>query len=224
MSLLFEERPSDSPYIESVTAGCTLGAGSTIRPAEVHWHLVLVKQAGNVQALAVGPLSTAGVASWGAGAEILWIKFRLGVFMPHLPTRDLRDAETVLPAAGRRSFWLKGAARKIPDFENVETFVERLAQEEVLVLDPVVQAALHEQARGVPSRTVRHRFLQAAGLSQSYIEQFERAQYAAHLLEQGTPILDTVYEAGYFDQPHLTRALKRFTGRTPGQQLAHPAL
>jgi methylphosphotriester-DNA--protein-cysteine methyltransferase len=37
------------------------------------------------------------------------------------------------------------------------------------------------------------------------------------LLRQGASILDTVYQAGYFDQPHLTRALKRFTGQTPAQ-------
>jgi AraC-like DNA-binding protein len=28
---------------------------------------------------------------------------------------------------------------------------------------------------------------------------------------------DVVYEAGYFDQPHLTRALKHFIGQTPAQ-------
>ncbi len=30
-------------------------------------------------------------------------------------------------------------------------------------------------------------------------------------------ILDTVERAGYFDQPHLTRSLKRFIGQTPAQ-------
>jgi methylphosphotriester-DNA--protein-cysteine methyltransferase len=38
-----------------------------------------------------------------------------------------------------------------------------------------------------------------------------------HALEQGMPIRDTVFEAGYFDQPHLTRALKHFIGQTPAQ-------
>jgi len=37
------------------------------------------------------------------------------------------------------------------------------------------------------------------------------------LLRQGASIPDTVYEAGYFDQPHLTRALIRFTGQTAAQ-------
>jgi AraC-like DNA-binding protein len=36
-------------------------------------------------------------------------------------------------------------------------------------------------------------------------------------LKQGVSILDTVYEAGYFDQAHLTRSLKHLIGQTPAQ-------
>jgi methylphosphotriester-DNA--protein-cysteine methyltransferase len=64
---------------------------------------------------------------------------------------------------------------------------------------------------------VRHRFLQATGLTQGHIRQVERAKRAAELLRQGSSISDTVYEAGYFDQPHLTRSLKRWIGSTPAQ-------
>ncbi|MGH8246026.1 MAG: helix-turn-helix domain-containing protein, partial [Gammaproteobacteria bacterium] len=87
----------------------------------------------------------------------------------------------------------------------------------LLVSDPVVNAALQDQLPEMPSRTVRHRFLRATGLTQSYIRQVKRAQHAAALLEQGLSILDTVHEAGYFDQPHLTRSLRQFVGRTPAQ-------
>jgi len=87
----------------------------------------------------------------------------------------------------------------------------------VLVRDPVVNAALQGQLQDTPSRTVRHRFLRATGLTQSHIHQFERAKRAAALLEQGVSILDTVHEAGYFDQPHLTRSLKHLIGQTPAQ-------
>lgn len=222
MSLWHEERLSDSPYLETVTRGCTLSDGSTIRPAEIHWHMVLVKHPGGTQLLVVGPLSQSGVASWGAGAEILWIKFRLGTFMPHLPTRKIRDSEAALPEACSQSFWLKGAAWQYPDFENVETFVERLVREDVLVCDPLISSALQRQPPELPPRTMRHHFLRATGLTCSHIKQFERARQAASLLQQGTSILDTVYEAGYFDQPHLTRSLKRFLGYTPAQ-LAIPA-
>jgi methylphosphotriester-DNA--protein-cysteine methyltransferase len=38
-------------------------------------------------------------------------------------------------------------------------------------------------------------------------------------LQQGKSILDTVHEAGYFDQAHMTKALKYFMGQTPTQIL-----
>jgi hypothetical protein len=36
-------------------------------------------------------------------------------------------------------------------------------------------------------------------------------------LTQGVSILDTVHEAGYFDQAHLTRSLRHFIGQTPAR-------
>ncbi|RIK42159.1 MAG: AraC family transcriptional regulator [Chloroflexi bacterium] len=218
MIINFAERLSDSPYVETIAHGHTASDGSAIRPAESHWHMVLVRQQkNNAQLLVVGPWSTAGVAAWGADAEILWIKFRLGVFMPHLPVRNILDAETPLPGATSRSFWLKSAAWQFPAYETVETFVGRLMREEVLVYDPVIHAVLQDQPAAISPRTVRHRFLQATGLTQSQIRQIERAQQAAALLRQGVSILDTVYELDYFDQPHLTRSLKRWVGHTPAQ-------
>lgn len=134
------------------------------------------------------------------------------------------DVETPLPEASSQSFWLKGSAWQFPDYENADTFVDRLVRDEVLVRDPVVTASLHGQLPEMSARTVRHRFLRSTGLTQSHISQFHRAQQAAALLRQGTSILNTVYEAGYFDQPHLTRSLKQFIGYTPAQimQLGQP--
>jgi AraC-like DNA-binding protein len=220
MTLLFEARAADSPYIDTVVRGCTFGAGAPVRPAELHWHMVFVRHSGKTQLLIVGPWTTAGVASWDGEAEILWIKFKLGTFMPHLPTNQFLNRETPLPEASGNDFWLKNTAWELPNYENAETFVQRLAHDDLLVRDPIVTAALNNQLRPntVAPRTVRHRFLRATGLTQKHIEQVQRAQRAAALLEQGTSILDTVHEAGYFDQPHLTRSLKRYIGKTPAQQ------
>ena len=217
MSLIYEERSSDSPYVETITCGRTASDGSSIRPAEIHWHMVFVREKGRVHPLVVGPWTTAGVASWAEGAEILWIKFKLGVFMPHLPARNFLDTETILPEAAGQSFWLNSSAWQFPDYENADTFVDRLIRDDMLVNDPLVTAALQDELPQVPSRTVRHRFLRATGQSQSHIRQMKRAQRAEVLLQQGLSILDTVYEAGYYDQPHLTRSLKQFIGYTPAQ-------
>lgn len=217
MGFVYEARTSDSPYVETVTHGFTAGEGSTIRPAEYHWHMVFVKINGRVLPIVTGPLTTSGIVPFTEGVQILWIKLKLGTFMPHLPTANFMDTETTLPGASANSFWLKSSAWQFPDYENADTFVDRLVRDNVLAHDPIVNAVLQDQLPDMPSRTVRHRFLRATGLPQGHIRQMKRAQQAATLLQQGLSILDTVDEAGYFDQPHLTRSLKQFIGYTPAQ-------
>ena len=219
MTLLVDQRLSDSPYIAAVMQGQSLQDGSSIRPAEICWHMVFVRTQGNFRPLLVGPLTTAGVAAWAEGGEILWVKFKPGVFMPHLPFDHLLDRETALPEGTGQSFWLKSSTWQLPTYENVETFIKRLVREEVLVCDPVVSTVLNDQPHDLAPRTVRHRFQRATGLSPKQIQQVVRAQQAAALLQQGVSILDTIYEAGYYDQPHLTRALRQWVGYTPAQIL-----
>lgn len=217
MSIFSETRFSDSPLVESITYGRTAGDGSTIRPAESHWHMVFVKESGRTHAIVVGALPAAGAVSWGEGAEILWVKFKLGTFMPHLPPRNFLNSETMLPKASSQSFWLRGAAMAFPDFENVDIFLHRLAREQTLVHDSSIRAALENPLDDISPRTLRHRFLRATGLTQTQIRQMHRAQRAERLLQQGVSILDTVEAAGYFDQPHLTRSLKQWIGHTPAE-------
>ena len=59
--------------------------------------------------------------------------------------------------------------------------------------------------------------MHTTGLTQKTAAQIERARLASTLILRGMPLPDVVYEAGYFDQPHLTRSLKRFIDRTPAQ-------
>lgn len=222
MSIVFEERLSDSSLIASVTRGETVQDGSALRPAINDWHMIFVRHRGSLRPLLVGPKTTAGIASWEAGAEILWIRFKPGTFMPGLPFKTLVNEETLLPEASSRSFWLKGSTWQIPDFDHAETFVEKLERDGVLVQDPLVRAVLAQGRNDAPERTVRHRFSQAIGLSQTHVRQVERAREAAAFLRQGVSIPDTVYLAGYADQPHLTRALKKWIGYTPAQLLRQP--
>lgn len=224
MTLIFEERPSDSPYVETVTHGYTVGSSHVIRPAESNWHMVFVKYEGNHLPIVTGPLSSSGNVKFTEGAEIVWIRFKLGVFMPHMPNRDMIDSETVLPDASSKSFWLNSASWQFPDYENIETFIDRLVRDEVLVFDTLIDDTLQNRLPDVSQRTVRHRFLQSTGLSQNTIFQMQRAQLAQHLLQSGQSILDTVYEAGYYDQPHLTRSLKQYIGYTPAQIIQMNAL
>ena len=138
--------------------------------------------------------------------------------MPHLPLKTLLDRQdATLPEASSNSFWLHGSAWELPTFENADVFVERLIRQGILVRDPVVEAAMQGHTPDMSIRSVQYRFVQATGLTHKTIQQIERARFAVSLLEQGTPISDTSFELGYFDQAHLTNSLKRFVGRTPAQ-------
>jgi methylphosphotriester-DNA--protein-cysteine methyltransferase len=112
---------------------------------------------------------------------------------------------------------LNGSSCQFFVFDNADTFFDHLVRQGLLVHDPVVTAALQNQPQVVSRRTVRRRFSQATGLSPGYIHQIERARQAADLLREGVSILDTVFQAGYADQSHLTRSLKHFLGETPAQ-------
>lgn len=220
MSFISEERQSDSPYVAMVMRGRTASAGTAMRPAECHWHMVVVSYEGTTRLVVSGPWTEAGVLTYPEGVELLWIKFALGTFLPDMPARNQLDREIPLPEAAYHSFLLNNSSWQLPSYENVETFVERLVRDDALVRDPVVSAVLRDQPLELASRTVRHRFKLATGLTRSHIHQVERAQHAEALLRQGVSIADTVYQAGYFDQPHLTRSLKRCIGHTPAEIVA----
>ena len=72
-------------------------------------------------------------------------------------------------------------------------------------------------AGGMPdvgTRSVQRRVAAVTGLTQGSIRQIERARQAAILLGEGASPLDAVNRLGYYDQPHLSRSLRRFIGRT----------
>jgi AraC-like DNA-binding protein len=152
-------------------------------------------------------------------AEFFGINFQLGAFMPRWPTSELVDLGVELEEVSSNSFWFHGSLWEFPTFENADSFIARLVREEYLVYDPVVDATLQSQPQEISMRSVQRRFLRATGLTHGAFCQIERAKEAASLLEQGVSILDTVDQVGYADQPHLTRSLKRFVGRTPAEIL-----
>lgn len=224
MAISFEERPSDSPLIEQIWRSSSTTSGPFISTANVYWMMVVWCCRGKTNVTIRGPETVATTAYALQHAfnddetSYLGIVFKPGIFMPHLPPGIVADRKDInLPQGAGKSFWLYGSTWELPTFDNVDTFVTRLTRTDMFVQDPVVAAALQGQAAGLTQRAVQKRFLRATGISHNAFRQIERANEAARLLQQGTSILDTVYSLGYFDQPHLTRSLKRFMGQTPAQ-------
>jgi hypothetical protein len=179
--------------------------------------MVVTRCRGKVFLTLRGPETKATVAQCPADGEWLGVRFTLGTFVPHLMPGDLSDRRDVtLPGATAHSFWLQGSAWDYPTFSNAETFVTRLARQGLIVRHSIVDRMLDRDPHTLSLRTAQRRFLQATGLTHRAVRQIERARYAANLLKQGVSILDTVHEAGFFDQAHLTRSVKYLVGQTPG--------
>ncbi len=215
MSTIFEGRRSDSPYIDMIWRGHIGPNYAPVCPADVRWNLLFTKYQGQVNVSVEGATTQYVPKTQPEGMEFLVIKFELGVYLPYIPAGTLVNTDAHLPNGASQKFWLNGSTWQFPDFENVETFVGQLLRAGTLVQEPVVNAVLHNEEPYVSTRTVRRRFLHTTGLTPKTITQIERAQQAVALLEQGVSILDTVYQVGYADQPHLTRSLRRFYGDTP---------
>jgi AraC-like DNA-binding protein len=193
-------------------------AGTFTSAAVSSWEIVITTFNGKTMITARGPETKASEADFPAEAEFFGITFKLGTFMPHLPVRTLLDRQdATLPEAASHSFWLRGSTWELPTFENADVFVDRLVRQGILVRDPVVEAAIQGRTPDMSVRSLQYRFLQATGLTHKTIQQIERARSAVKLLEYGTPISDTAFKLGYFDQAHLTNSLKRFIGKTPTQ-------
>lgn len=221
MDLTCEERLSDSPFIDRVWRNHSDESGSFISMAQPLWGMVITRFQDRSILTVRGPETKATAAHCPADAEFIGIQFKPGTIMSTMPARMLMDRHDInLPEAGSKSFWLNGSAWQFFDYENVETFVDWLVRDGLLIYDPLVSAVLRGRPVATSLRTVQRRFLQATGMTYSTLNQIERARYATTLLKQGTSILDTVHEAGYADQPHLTRSLKLLIGQTPAQLLS----
>ncbi|MBV9511257.1 MAG: helix-turn-helix domain-containing protein [Caulobacteraceae bacterium] len=184
--------------------------------AEPNLELVIARMEGRALVILRGPVTRASMVECPAGGEWLGIRLRMGVFLPGLSTGSLCDHQSVaLPYAGPERFWLGGRAWEIPTLDDAESLVDRLAAARVIVRDDIVDRALDGLQAGVTLRSVQRRFLHATGISKASFQQIERARYAAYLLREGAAILDVVDQAGYFDQSHLNRALRRLIGPTP---------
>ncbi len=218
MIFTFEERTSDSPFVEKIWRTQSERSGDFLSVAASQWEMVVSKYRGETTVTVRGPETKAtSMHVTLVGGEFFGIIFRYGTFMPQFPVSDLVDGDVDLPDASGKSFWLNGSAWQFPNYENADTFVGRLVRENLLVCDPIVESVLLGEPQELSPRSVQRRFLQATGLTQSSIRQIERARDATILLQGGVSILDTVERAGYADQAHLTRALRYLIGKTPIQ-------
>jgi AraC-like DNA-binding protein len=217
MSFSSEEIATDSPFMRTVFRMRCERDGSFMTIADSSPDIIVIKHLGKAQLFISGTRTKAAPFHYQEGMEFIGIRLEVGAFLPQLPPAALLDSTTGLPGATAQSFWLHDTMLPLPDFEDLDAFVERLARHGLIARDEMVEASLQEQLHPRSLRSVQRHFLKTTGMTQAYIRQIERAYQATTLLWQGVSIADTVFKAGYFDQAHMTRALKHLIGYTPAQ-------
>lgn len=186
--------------------------------AESNIELVVTRLPGFCAVTLRGPVTRAKLIECPPNGEWLAIRFRLGAYFPRLPTGALLDRQDVhLPLHGCDHFWFSGLSWEIPTFENGETFVDRLVRAGVLSRSHAADAVREGDVDWMSKRSVQRHFARATGLTLSGHQRIERARHAADLLMDGRSILDATFEAGYFDQAHLTRSVRDLVGMAPAQ-------
>jgi hypothetical protein len=213
----FEQDSARSPMVERVWQTRSVPEESFISVAASNWEMVITRQDSVAWLTVLGPATKATTAPIPEDAEFFGIRFSLGTFMPRLPLGQLVDGGVTLPAATKRSVRLDGYRLELPGRDDVDAFVAKLVRTGLLEHDPVPQAAVHGPADGLSARSLERRVSRATGLTRGGIRQIRRAELAVRMLTEGVAPIDVALRAGYADQPHLTRSLRRFVGQTPAE-------
>lgn len=218
MFFVIRERFSELPWVERVWTAHNTRAGEFFSIAATTCELVVSRFRDQTFFTVRGPETMMSAADCPPEGEWFGIRFKVGTFLPQFPPTTLSDRRDVtLPDASRRAFWLNGSAWEYPTFENADTFVARLLKKGIVVRDGTVEATVRGELNAMSLRSAQRHFLRATGITHATFRTIERARYATNLLRDGNPIADVAHQAGYFDQPHLTRSLKYLIGQTPAE-------
>jgi AraC-like DNA-binding protein len=215
MTTLRAERFSDSPLVEKVAE---INYGEATREwltPDGRWELVVMRSSAGTMVFQTGLLSRPLQLDYAAGDSLLAISFKPGVFVPRAPGIEMLDRALERPLVGARAFAMDGETLEIPTFENADMLVHRLVRKGLLVRDELVEGATSGDLRAISQRSIQRHFLLATGMTPKQFEQVQRACRAVDLLRSGMAPAAVALEAGYSDQPHLTRALKSIIGQTP---------
>ena len=166
-----------------------------------------------------------------AGERRVGLRFRPGMARRFLSIGAAELCDRVIPldsVMGRAAHELRERLRAAPSnrecrrilLEAVES-AERPADPVHLAIDAMTQAHgevdvdwVAEQA-GMSARQFRRRCREEAGLGPKHLARILRFRRACRLADQGESWLRVAMEAGYFDQAHLIRDFREFTGTTP---------
>ena len=132
------------------------------------------------------------------------------------PASSLRNrsvlADTVL--GSRRARRLAEPRGLDAWIHSIEPSPRASAAVKMLATRPVDEVAAE---LGVTGRQLRHIVLLEIGLAPKVYQQVVRLQRFVRAVDAGAPLAAAAATAGYADQPHMTRDVRRFSGLTPAR-------
>jgi AraC-like DNA-binding protein len=189
----------------------------------------------------IGPWTEAFVADLAPGTRITGVRFQPGkaAAVLGLPACELTNRQEAV-----RDIWSAGARAPFAGVGEMATFrAARFALEDALLrhlrnveaADSGVEAAVdwiarHPSARveklsefaGISGRQMHRRFSAAVGYGPKTFQSILRFQRLLYLASTGAVdrgLADLASLAGYSDQSHMTREVRRFAGKSPRQLL-----
>ena len=205
----------ESPLVRDVSLTTFTEASQMAILPDGCWDIAVLKRRDRIMVLRTGLTTKPVTYVAEPGDEILAISFNPDSFMPLMPGERMRDEGVLMPMIGQDRFWIGTDVVEIPNFANVDGFIERLARAEIVETNGAVSSVVQGRPMAMSERTLQRHFLRTTGLTYKGFTQIERARKAMSLLQAGQPAADVAFALGYADQPHMIRSLKAIMGQTP---------
>jgi hypothetical protein len=215
LTQIFNSRSSSIEAIDTVWTAQALTDGVYNATPDGSWDLIHIeKPDGTHLAFLTGQQSQPASVPYQAGEVSIVISFAAHFFLQSGPMPPDGAVIEFLPIEGER-FLLAHLDLPLPTYDNAELIASELLSAGVLRKDPVVTGGLGLMSFAASERSLQRHFRDATGLSQKDFEQIRRAQEAVRLLQAGGKPADVAIAAGYTDQAHMTKSIKRIMGRLP---------
>lgn len=185
-----------------------------------YWGISFIRRPdGSYGAELDGPRMHSTVVAGHLGEHYWGVELAAYVVLRGVPKQAVLGATVPLPVVDGE-VELSGFRAPVPGWAELEAWVDHLAACGALLVDGEVRRALAGDRAGASERTWQRRYRRTVGLTSQQVEQLHRAEHAYVLLQQGVAPAEAAVEAGFADQPHLTRALRLIQGRTPAAIIA----
>jgi len=216
MAQKHERRTSESPYINKVWRSTALTDGTFLATPDASWELIAAVKADGARTVFItGQATKAERLDYKAGEQSVVIQFTAGVYLPDFRGAPFTNNYVVLTLPDDTHFELAGHIFPWPTFEDAEDLVDQMVRAGVLANDEIVDSVLRGTPKAASNRSVERHFKTTTGLSPKKLADIRRAQEAVRMLQAGKDPSTTAADAGYYDQPHLSKSLKKLMDSLP---------